>query len=61
MTTLEIAAVTHLRLLRLERTPQQDRLYVCLAYQHGLAPARIAAESLIPINDVRKILAGADA
>lgn len=61
MTTLESAAITHLRLLRLERTPQQDELYVRLASNHGLPAALIAVESLLSVEEVESILAGGDA
>lgn len=58
MSTLAAAAVHHLRLLRSERNPAQDALYVRLAFTYGVEVPEIAEASGLPIHAVRAILGG---
>ena len=52
------SAAIQLTLLRGEGNPAQDRLYVTLAFNYGLVPAKIASYSGLPIDTVRRILVG---
>jgi len=58
VSTLAVAAVQHLRLLRSEQNPRQDALYVRLAAQYGVPVSSIAEESGLPERAVRAILEG---
>jgi hypothetical protein len=58
MTTLQSVAVDHLRMLQLERNPEQDVLYVRLAFTYGVEIPDIAHASGLPIERVRSILGG---
>lgn len=55
MSTLS-AAADHLRMLRLERDPKQDALYVRLAFTYGIPVDEIASISDLPLQRVRAIL-----
>jgi hypothetical protein len=58
MTTLQSAAVDHLRMLQLERDPSQDALYVRLAFGYGVEVPAIVKASGLSIDAVRSILGG---
>lgn len=58
MTTLQTAAIAHLRLLQSEQIPSQDALYVHLAFAYGVTVDAIAESSGLSLTTVRTILGG---
>ena len=59
-TSLQVAAKTHLRLLKSEHVKQDlsDRYYVSLAYSYGLEVDAIAVECGLTVSRVQQLLAG---
>ena len=56
VTTRQEAAITHLRMLQLERNPEQDALYVRLAFTYGLGVTEISDASGLSAETVSNII-----
>lgn len=55
-TSPQMAAISHLRMLQVEKNPAQDRIYVRLAYTYGIEIPTIADESGLSVASVRDLI-----